>query len=204
MPTKVSDSPVWLLQFCMTVILRQAAPQPERGRQGEMLQTSVYEFISRVPDHPSNGDVRACCFSWGGLMCCRVLTAWADTARDISSLLKKMLAWSWGDRLNASKGPWNLKASGKDGCQAYLTYHFLWSEMIFFMAYHISWGYYSVFYEKTPMSLFLQGLQIPFCCWLGCIQVSIEESQWRITMFNIHRWHICIIQWSLRIMLNQN
>lgn len=101
---------IWCLPRCQAVLsgccrlydsgsLRTGSTtawERERERQGEMLQMSLYEFISRVPDYPSSSGVRACCFPRGGLMCCRVLTAWADAARDISSMLKKMLAWSWG------------------------------------------------------------------------------------------------------------
>lgn len=72
---------------------------------------------------------------------------WADVLQSPDSLSKhneghflvaeENVSLELGHQLNASKGPWNLKASEKDGCQAYLTYHYLWSEMILFVAYHM-------------------------------------------------------------------
>lgn len=57
----------------------------------------------------------------------------------------------------SSKQKWNGRASGKDGCQAFLTYHFVWSEIP-----HIP----GVITEDVnpPLLLFHLGLRILWCC----------------------------------------
>lgn len=123
----------------MTVeVLRQTAPQPERERNREncykcQSMSSLAESLTALAAVVS----RPVAFREG-----------VDVLQSPDSLSRhseghfldaeENVSLELGDWLNASKGPWNLKASGKDGCQADLTYQFLWSEVIFFMAYHMS------------------------------------------------------------------
>lgn len=112
-----------------------------KEKEREMLQMSVQHSMSSlaVLQCPSRRFVQACCFLRGGLMSCRVLTARAHTEENFLAP-EGNVSLELGDQLKASKWACNLKASGKDGCQAYSTYHSLQSEMIFFMAFHISQG----------------------------------------------------------------
>lgn len=77
-----------------------------------------------------------------------------------------------GDWLNASKGPWNLKASGKDGCQAYLTYHFLWSEMGFFYSLpHVPEAITLYFMRRLQCCSFFKG-----CRFLNAVGWVVSRS----------------------------